>query len=162
MSVIVQKENPVLRAISQKVAKADIPSKHIQDVIAKMHAALKTQIDGVALAAPQIGYSIRIFVISPNILENKPLVFINPKIIKKSRKKAWLDEGCLSIRPWYGKTHRSVKATVEAYDENGKKFTYGGADLLAQIFQHEVDHLDGILFSDHAKEMREYFPEKKL
>ncbi len=58
------------------------------------------------------------------------------------------------MRPFYGKTWRSKKATVTAYDENGKKFERGGSGLLAQIFQHETDHLNGILFIDHAKDVK--------
>ena len=89
------------------------------------------------------------------------MVFINPKISKLSREKEWVPEGCLSVRPLYGKTLRSKKATVVAYDENGKKFTRGASGLLAQIFQHETDHLDGILFIDHAKDIKEELPENE-
>ena len=89
----------------------------------------------------------------------KDLVFINPKISKLSREKEWLPEGCLSVRWLYGKTLRSKKAMITAYDENGKKFTRGASGLLAQIFQHETDHLNGILFIDHAKEIKEEKPE---
>ncbi len=137
-----------------------------------MSASLKSQDDGVAIAAPQIGYSLRIFVVSgkiftpPRPMDTPPsqgekirdMVFINPKISKLSRKKEWVPEGCLSVRPLYGKTFRSVKATVTAYDENGKKFVRGGSGLLAQIFQHETDHLNGILFIDHAKDVKEEAP----
>jgi peptide deformylase len=124
-----------------------------------MSLALKSQGDGIALAAPQIGYPLRIFIISGKILNSdlatKDLVFINPKISKLSRKKEWLSEGCLSVRPFYGKTFRSSKATVTAYDQKGKKINRGASGLLAQIFQHETDHLNGILFIDHAKDIRE-------
>jgi len=89
------------------------------------------------------------------------LVFINPKIFKLSREKDWVPEGCLSVRWLYGKTYRSKKATVEAYDKNGKKFKMGGSGLLAQIFQHETDHLNGILFTDHAKDIKEELPPNK-
>ena len=88
----------------------------------------------------------------------KNLVFINPVISKLSREKTWVPEGCLSVRWLYGKTYRSTKATVTAYDENGKKFVRGASGLLAQIFQHETDHLKGILFIDHATEVREELP----
>ena len=90
----------------------------------------------------------------------KDLILINPKISRLSRKKEWIPEGCLSVRPLYGKTFRSKKATVTAYDENGKKFTRGASGLLAQIFQHETDHLNGILFIDHAKDVKEEIPVK--
>jgi len=66
-----------------------------------------------------------------------------------------MSEGCLSVRPIYGKVRRATRATVEAYDENGKKFVKEGVGLLAHIFQHEIDHLDGILFTDKAKDMYE-------
>ena|SRR3990167_2850598 len=89
----------------------------------------------------------------------KNLIFINPKISKLSRERTWVPEGCLSVRPLYGKTFRSTKATVEAYDETGKKFTRGASGLLAQIFQHETDHLNGILFIDHAKDIKAEQPQ---
>jgi peptide deformylase len=66
----------------------------------------------------------------------------------------------LSVRWLYGNTHRSKKATVTAYDEEVKKFTRGASGLLAQIFQHETDHLKGILFIDHAKDIKEELPVK--
>ncbi len=72
-----------------------------------------------------------------------------------------LDEGCLSVRFLYGKIKRSEKATVTAYDETGKKFSYSGTGLMAQIFQHETDHLNGILFIDTAKDVEELTPEKR-
>ena len=65
------------------------------------------------------------------------------------------------MRWLYGKTFRSKKATIMAYDENGKKFTRGASGLLAQIFQHETDHLNGILFIDHAKDIKEELPQIK-
>ena len=141
-----------------------------------MSAALKSQNDGVAIAAPQIGYSFRIFVVSGKIFHKnfikgeeefkkvsnkeipKDLVFINPKISKLSREKEWVPEGCLSVRWLYGKTFRSKKATITAYDENGKKIIRGASGLLAQIFQHETEHLDGILFIDNAKDIKEELP----
>ncbi len=173
MVKILQKEEKVLREIAKEVSKADIGKPKIKKILSDMSKALKSQGDGVAIAAPQIGISLRIFVISGKIFsphfkrgegipkgEKAPpdLVFINPKISKLSREKAWVPEGCLSVRPIYGKTHRSLKATVEALDENGKKFTRGGSGLLAQIFQHETDHLNGILFIDHAKDLKEEKP----
>ncbi len=137
-----------------------------------MKEALKSQDDGVAIAAPQIGVSKRIFIVSGKALaiadekkeeslaDHRDLVFINPAITKLSQKKAVLEEGCLSVRYLYGKVARSEKATMTALDESGKKFTRGATGLLAQIFQHEVDHLNGILFIDKAKDIREILPEK--
>jgi peptide deformylase len=83
------------------------------------------------------------------------LVFINPIIKKISKDRKLMEEGCLSVRPIFGKVSRATKATVEAYDEYGRKFIRGGGGLLAHVFQHEIDHLEGILFTDKASNMRE-------
>jgi len=175
MKEILQQQEKVLRKVAKEVVLEDIKKPKIKKVLREMSESLATQDDGVAIAAPQIGYSLRIFVVSGKIFSAqyvskrgrktdaedldeasptpKDLIFINPKISKLSRDKEWIPEGCLSVRPLYGKTYRSLKATVTAYDENGKKFTRGGSGLLAQIFQHETDHLNGILFIDHAKDV---------
>ena len=192
MKKILQKEEKVLRKNAKEVPMREITTSKIKKVLKEMSSALKSQHDGVALAAPQIGYSLRIFMVSGKIFGAdflgrglsqadgprgstpsadgdsdpvqgksvvKDLVFINPKISKLSKTKEWLPEGCLSVRPLYGKTHRSKKATISAYDERGKKFTRGASGLLAQIFQHETDHLNGILFIDHAKDIKAEKPE---
>jgi peptide deformylase len=89
-------------------------------------------------------------------------VFINPEIIKASKvKKSMRGEGCLSVRFTYGTTKRFDKATVKALDEQGKEFIMDGSGLLAQIFQHEIDHLNGILFIDHAHDIREMSDDEK-
>jgi peptide deformylase len=89
------------------------------------------------------------------------MYFINPVIVKKSRETQVLEEGCLSIRYLYGKVRRSKKITVRAYDENGVLFERGASGLLAQIIQHENDHLDGILFVDKAMDVEEILPENE-
>ena len=78
------------------------------------------------------------------------VVFINPKITKISKKKQTVREGCLSVVGMFGAITRAEKVTVEAYNEKGEKFSRGASGLLAQIFQHEIDHLNGILFTDTA------------
>jgi peptide deformylase len=173
MKKIVQREEKVLRKIALEVPVKEITSPKIQKILKEMSESLKSQDDGVAIAAPQIGYSLQIFVISGKIFHKdfirgeslpknavipKDLVFINPKISKLSKEKEWLPEGCLSVRWAYGETQRAKKCTVTAYDENGKKFTRGASGLLAQAFQHETDHLNGILFIDHAKNITEEYP----
>ena len=158
-------KNP-LRSHSREITNDEFGSVFLRDVVLAMKRALAAEHDGVALAAPQIGLPLRLFVVAESSYEpdakNKPLVFINPKIVKKSKKTAVMQEGCLSVRWVYGKTKRSVAATVEAYDEEGKKFTYGGNGLLAHIFQHEIDHLDGVLFIDHGFDLEEYTEEEVL
>ena len=175
MKKILQKEEKVLRQEVKDILVSEIKNTKIQNVLKEMSQALKSQGDGVAIAAPQIGYPLSIFVVSGKIFHKdfstevglakvpnkdipKDLVFINPKISKLSIEKEWLPEGCLSVRWLYGKTFRSKKATITAYDENGKKFTRGASGLLAQIFQHETDHLKGILFIDHAIDIVEELP----
>ena len=149
----------------------EIGTKKIQKIIGDMKKALESQVDGVAIAAPQISKNLRIFVMSKRVFKlidknsepnkiYKDQVFINPKITKMSREKEESEEGCLSVRYLYGKVMRAKKATVEAFDENGKKFISGGSGLIAQIFQHECDHLDGVLFTDKSKNLQEILPQK--
>ncbi len=176
MKRIVQKDTPVLREIAKEVLVEEIATPKIQRVLREMKDALDSQDDGVAIAAPQIGYGLRIFLVSGKVEaimkkneaerdENAPTkvypdqVYINPVIKKISKEKKWVEEGCLSVRYLYGQVQRSKKATVEAYDEYGKKFIKPGSGLLAQIFQHETDHLNGILFIDKAKNLEELPPE---
>ena len=163
---IVQKEDPVLRQIAEEVPVKSIISPKIQKIISEMKNALASQDDGVAIAAPQIAVPLRIFVIAGKAndivkkTEGHPdEVYINPVITKISKDRKLVDEGCLSVRYLYGKTKRATKATVEAYNEKGEKFSRGASGLIAQIFQHEIDHLDGILFIDHAKQIKDLPPE---
>lgn len=181
MVTILQKDDPILRVHCAPVKTEEIKTPAIQRIIKDMKKALDSQEDGVAIAAPQIGVALQIFVISKKVFElidesmDEPvekkskkmekkyedLVCINPVIIKLSKEKKWLPEGCLSIRYLYGKTKRSVKAAIKAYDEHGHTFTRGGSGLLAQVFQHETDHLHGILFTDTAKNIEDLPPKEK-
>ena len=157
------RNDPVLREQAKSVAKKNIGSKELVDIIDRMRQALEREEDGVAIAAPQIGESLRIFIVSPRVpAAGNNLVFVNPEIIKISRKKREMDEGCLSVRWLYGKVRRSEKVIIRAQDEQGKIFKRGASGLLAQICQHEIDHLDGILFTDKAKNVKEIIPEKSL
>ena len=172
MAKLVSQSHPALHAIAEEVPREEITSARIRKVIKDMRATLARydggEFTGVAIAAPQIGVSVRIFIIEdvPAADENadgkpggKPktplpsLVAINPKIIKLSKKKMLMNEGCLSVDNSYGAVERSVRATLRAYDERGKAYERGASNLLAQIFQHEVDHLDGILFLDRAEDI---------
>ncbi len=169
MKEIIQKGHETLREVARVVSPDEIKSDYIQGVIHEMKETLHGQEDGVAIAAPQINESVRIFVISHKVLKKeeelydytKSKVFINPEITNQSKEKVPMEEGCLSVRWWYGKVDRAKQATVEALDENGEKFQMGGSGLVAQIFQHEIDHLDGILFVDKANDLEEYDPPKE-
>ena len=185
-SAILQSGASVLRATAKPVPRKDMGSAKINKVIARMRAALKPEENGVAIAAPQIGESLRIFVVAGKVFkeEEEPQharkkvlgfpqpperhrpdhfsdhttvppdkVFINPELIRTSRKKNAVSEGCLSVRGVYGMVKRSEKASVRAFDEAGKPFTYHGSGLIAQIFQHEMDHLSGTLFIDKAEKL---------
>ncbi len=165
---IIQKGDPVLREIASPVPISDIQTPKIQKIMEDMKIALAREEDGIAIAAPQIGVSLQIFVVSGAILkaadENYKgsedfLIYINPQISKLSRKKNEVEEGCLSVRWLYGKIKRSEKATIKAYNEKGELFERGASGLLAQVFQHEVDHLNGILFIDSAYNVQEVLPE---
>jgi peptide deformylase len=186
MDEIIQKENKILRKIAKDVAIENIKSRKVETIIRRMIKALNSQEDGVAIAAPQIGENLRIFVVSKKIFEiideekvknkkskrenleefakekpeYKDIIFINPEILKTSKKQMLTEEGCLSVRWLYGKVKRSEKTLVRAYDENGKLFTMGGSGLLSQAFQHEIDHLNGILFTDKATGLKEIIPAK--
>lgn len=164
--LIVQSDAPVLRAISKPVSIQDISSRRVKMLIAKMKKALKTEKHGVAIAAPQVGESVQIFVVAGKVFQRDSAskdaptlpdkIFINPEIIRASRKKQEMSEGCLSVRGVYGSVPRHEKVTLKAIDELGRPLTYHASGLLAHIFQHEVDHLHGILFTDKASRLEDW------
>lgn len=141
-------KNKILRTKSQKVA--DFSDPKLRKLISDMKETLDSTDSGLGLAAPQIGENIRLFVLSPSLCENT--VFINPTI-SKSLRQVRLQEGCLSLPKIFGYLKRSKTVKITALDENGKKFKLKAEGLLAQAFQHEIDHLDGILFIDKTKEL---------
>lgn len=153
---IVQEGHAALRATAKPVAKKEFGSPELLRLIDDMRAALATREDGIAIAAPQIGVEKRVFVLAPraaDLFKGEPaMVYVNPEILRRSRDKKLVEEGCLSVPGRYGRIRRSSRAAIRAYDERGNGFVAEGAGLLAQIFQHETDHLDGKLFVDDAKE----------
>lgn len=164
---ILQNGNPVLREVSSAIPTSLIKSLEIRKTISLMKKAIAAQIDAAAISAVQIGKPLRLFIISKKVFNTddktkskSDLVFINPKITKVSKTKQVLEEGCLSVKYVYGRVLRPEKATVEAQDENGKKFVRGFSGLLAQIVQHETDHLNGILFIDKATELQKISPDE--
>lgn len=159
---IVQDGADILREKAEPVPERLFGAPELKKIVADMADTVAKEPDGVAIAAPQVGIGYRIFLVrydrmeplaEGEKMEDRPAdvgVFINPKLSKLSRKSEEVDEGCLSVRGLYGSTVRKERATVEARDEDGVAFTRGAGGLLAQAFQHEMDHLEGILFVDHA------------
>jgi peptide deformylase len=171
MCTIIKEPHKTLRGVAHPVAIETITGPDIQNTLKCMQHALHREPDGVAIAAPQINEPLRIFIVAGFVFDIKKKniggtkspdrIFINPEIIKRSKETKWIPgEGCLSVRWIYGTTKRHKSVTVRAYDENGKLFTMPATGLLAQIFQHETDHLEGILFIDHAKDIRHMDPDE--
>ena len=138
-----------LRQPSKEVHKVSQKVKNlVQDLIDTMYSQ-----NGVGLAAPQIGENVRVFVIDVSAADEplNPIVFINPKIIKKSGA-CISHEGCLSFPEAFTDVRRYANVMVKALDSNGRSFVMEAKDgtLLARCIQHEFDHLDGVLFIDHA------------
>lgn len=163
MAKLVPQEHPALHQIAEEVPLEEITTQKIQKIIKDLREALNTYdaegFTGVAIAAPQIGIPLRIFLVEDMSKERDEkeeiptLVAINPRIVKLSKKKSVVGEGCLSVPEEYGAVERSAQATMRAYDETGCEYERGASGLLAQIFQHECDHLDGILFTDRAEKV---------
>ncbi len=130
--------DPILRRKAKKIDRID--QKFADDLAETM---LKK--DGIGLAAPQVGVSKRIIAIV-NPQEGKPLVLINPEIIKKSKEKEMGEEGCLSFPGIFLKINRSKGIEAKALDRKGEEISFKAEGLAARVIQHEVDHLGGILF----------------
>ena len=163
-----KEDEKVLRKISQEVSINEINSKDFQKTIKDIFTFLKDNADGAGLSAPQVGINERFFIASANVLEKAKdkkfqqddVVFINPKIIKNSKKQSWGEEGCFSVRWFYGQVERYEKITMEAYNLKGEKKIWNASGFLARLFQHEIDHLDGILFIDKAKDVHKLSDEE--
>lgn len=157
---IVTIPHPALRKVSKDVDVHNITNAKFQQLLSDMSSAMATRDDGVGLSAPQIAVNERVFVVSGKIWkkEGKPApmdeYFINPVITKKSRKLVIAEEGCLSIPNIYGLVKRHATVSIDYIDALGKPATKKAIGLLARIFQHEIDHLDGILFTDKATDVR--------
>ena len=130
----------VLREIAEPVKEI---TNEIKNLLNDMEETLEKQ-NGIGLAAPQIGISLRIIIVK---YENKTYKIINPEIFFTSGIQIF-SEGCLSLPKENGLVRRAEKIRIKGYDENGKAIKINTQKFLAQIFQHEIDHLDGILFTD--------------
>ncbi len=134
--------DPVLREKCVRVAKVDRKIKKLIVVLAQTME--KNQ--GIGLAASQIGELKRVIVVQTNLKDQRILGLVNPKIVKKSQEKEIAEEGCLSFPGIFLKIRRPKETVVEGLDIQGKKVRLETKGLLSRVFQHEIDHLDGILF----------------
>jgi len=144
---IITNPNPILRKQSKEIKKDEIKSKQFQGLCFDMEKTMKKK-DGAGLASPQIGKNIRLIVVNS---DEGVIHMINPKITKKSFAKEFGEEGCLSIPDIFLKIERHKKVNCKYLDLNGNEKKIKASGMLARIIQHEVDHLDGILFIDYEK-----------
>ncbi len=137
---------PVLRQRSKRVRTIDGSIKKlIEDMRETMHF-----VGGVGLAAPQVGVSLRVITIG--ISGEEDMVLINPEVVRRKGERQ-LNEGCLSIPGYLGEIKRAESITVKGLDSSGKKIRIKATELLAEVLEHEIDHLNGVLYIDHLESM---------
>ncbi|MFC1714701.1 peptide deformylase [Candidatus Poribacteria bacterium] len=149
----------VLRQVAQPVEEITDEIRQLaEDMLKAMYDS-----DGVGLAAPQIGVPKRIVVIdaNPNDPFSEPIALINPEIVERSGQ-ADAEEGCLSVPEVSGEVERAEKVTVEALNLDGEKVRIEATELLARVIQHEIDHLNGVLFVDHLGRLKQQLIKKHL
>lgn len=152
--------DPVLRQVSKPLETVDARVlKLADDMLETMYDA-----PGIGLAAIQVGEPLRLLVIDVAKEEEgrKPQVFINPEIIASSDTRSTYEEGCLSIPGYYAEVERPAEITVNYIDRDGKQQQLAAEGLLATCLQHEIDHLDGILFIDHISRLKRDMVVKKF
>ena len=138
--------DPILRQKSKRVRSINSSiHKLIGNMLETMHSA-----SGVGLAAPQVGIPLRVIVIG--IPEQENIALINPQIVRR-RGERLVNEGCLSIPGYVGELKRAVSVTVKGRDQNGKEIRIKANELLAQALEHEIDHLNGVLYVDRLEDM---------
>lgn len=128
---------------------------NLKKIVKDMFDTLNDSGNGIGLAAPQVGVKKRIVIV--DLKENNkssPVIFINPVIIKESRERLVNEEGCLSIPGYYAEVERAKEVDVEWYDLEGEKVTKTFSGLFSICIQHEIDHLDGILFIDYLSRLK--------
>ncbi|HHH41280.1 MAG TPA: peptide deformylase [Chloroflexi bacterium] len=161
---IVYSDNPLIRKKSHRVRQVDAGVQRlIDDMVETMREA-----DGIGLAAIQVGVPYRLVVVEmpPEVAEGEELpprpwklyVVVNPELARKSREMEEGVEGCLSVPGWAGEVVRHKSVTVKGLDRRGRKVRIKAEGLLARVFQHEIDHCDGILFTDHIEDPEKIWP----
>ena len=159
---IVLSDNPLLRQKSHRVKRfGPALQELVDDMVQTMHTA-----NGIGLAAIQVGVPERVIVVrlpededeNPNPEGGKLYALINPKLARKSRDVEEGIEGCLSVPGWVGEVERHHAVTVKGWDPQGKAIRIKAQGLLARVFQHEIDHTNGILFTDHIEDPEKIWP----
>ncbi len=152
--------DPLLRQVSKPIERVDSDLQRLADDM------LDTMYDapGIGLAAIQIGVPRRMLVIdvAREGEEKQPLVFINPEIVASSDERSVYEEGCLSIPDYYAEVERPATVSVRYLDRDGKEQTVEADSLLATCLQHEIDHLNGVLFIDHISRLKREMVVKKF
>ena len=156
---ILTEPDPFLRQVSHNIDKVDSETRKLMDdMLETMYSA-----PGIGLAAIQIGVPKRVIVIDLSKEEEKtPLYFVNPKIIIKSKNNSTYEEGCLSVPGQFAEVDRPDQCHVDYLDYQGHPQQLKAKGLLATCIQHEIDHLEGILFIDYLSKMKKSFIIKKL
>jgi peptide deformylase len=152
--------DPILRQVSTKVEQVNDEIRTLaDDMLATMYDA-----PGIGLAAIQVGVPKRLLVIdlSKEGEDKKPLVFINPEILAVSDERSTYEEGCLSIPDYYAEVERPAKVTVKHIGLDGQEHRLDAEGLLATCLQHEIDHLNGVLFIDHISRLKREMVVKKF
>jgi len=151
--------HPILR---KKAAPVTVFNDDLKAFVNEMKATMR-EYEGVGLAAPQVGWSIRCVVIDPSKEANNPIVFINPEFTYKSEETLIHEEGCLSFPDLHVDISRHKIVSVKAFDENGKSFIVENAeDLFSRALQHEIDHIDGLFIIDHISLLQRKLLKGKL
>jgi peptide deformylase len=139
--------DPVLRRKSRKVSVID---RSVKKLVKDMSETLHAEAGRVGLAAPQVGVSLRVAVVC--LPEGEDIILINPEIVRKKGQRL-VSEGCLSIPGYVGELYRAETVTAKALDINGNEVRIKADGLLSQALEHEIDHLDGILYVDRMENM---------
>ena len=143
--------DPILRQKARRVKSIDKSiDRLIDDMVETMHSA-----SGVGLAAPQVGIPLRVIVIG--IPEEEELALINPQMMRRTGQRL-VNEGCLSIPGYFAQVQRAEVVRVKGLDRTGKEIRIRADDLLAQALEHEIDHLNGVLYVDYLENMDELHP----
>ncbi len=160
MHIFTINEKTEEKFLKKKTASVDLAAlKHAEtrQLIQAMKTTMR-QADGIGLSANQVGINMKLFVaqiMSEQTSKNKFYVIINPEIIKTSQETSRIEEGCLSVPKTFGMVERPEKITITGLDRRGKKIRIKAWGMLARVFQHEIDHLNGHLFIEKAAELHE-------